>query len=395
MAKVKGAMLKMQEIGVGQSKERDDLMLSQAALTAQNSALHERIKELEDISAAELKRHSVGDETMGRLESEIKAVQVLADVRDQENKVLQAALDKANSTGGELAAEKEHMAFQHDEVLRALRAEVHHLQEGLESDRLQFEEERVDVATRHDHEVNRLREDISQAHIKLEDQEDYIEKLTKMLMGNKSNFAKFIELKTENAGLQEQLQRGGVATGGGNAAGRRPPMPMRPNAGASVSTHQGKSGLRGRTNKAGGDAGATAGAGRGEGGGGGGGNSGARSRSRDLDLPAPHVAAPPPDSSGMPMGPGYLGSANASANVTPRVMLNREASDEELRILAGYAYGVSNSPPPRAVPPPAMPMNLNQSQGQGQDQGQKKGMFGGQQGQNQQGGFMLSSMRRR
>ena len=107
------------------------------------------------------------------------------------------------------------------------------------------------------------------------------------------------------------------------------------------------------------------------------------------------------------MGPGYISSANASANVTPRVVLNREASDEELRILASYAYGVSNTPPPRAVPPPAMPMNVNQGQGQGQSQGQgqgqsqgqgqgqKKGMFGAQQGQSQQGGFMLSNMRRR
>ena len=390
MANIKEQLLMMQQLQLGATEDQDTLKLENASLASQNNALQQQLLELEAEQRAEHNRHSRSNEIIEQLEREVKERTEEIDTREAEVVRLRGKLEDSQRNVAELENKMSLNATGHEQVLTALRSEVRHLQAELSGDRMRFEEERIDVATRHEHEVHRLREDYNQALIKLDDQEDYIAKLTNMLMGSKTNFGKFVELKAENANLQLRLeQQQGMGAKKGRS-GMPQQVPVRPAKGAGMKGSANTSVLRGtrvtkQLNIAGGE---------------GDNLLIPHAQSQDMNDQFSLTSAPLPSDR-----TGY-DSAVVSANPTPRHILQRETSDEEMRILAGYAHAVSSSPPPRAVPPPAVPTGAVGAvsgvggvgvPAPGSGPPIKKNIFAGEipQATSKGAGLMLNNMRRR
>lgn len=229
--------------------------------------------------------------------------------------------------------------------------------------------ERQELIELKEREHLRLREEIAQLVCKLEDQEDYIQKLTSTLMGNKTNFAKFVELKTENAQLQTQLQKTKSKM---KPRGGHPLLNTNPNTTTTNDNNYNNNKLLS--------------------------SSGGRNKFNNVNvmeatarheervrqrssLPSPTNIPPFPsydndsrDPRDFPLSaprPGYhqhlqgqtdyynLNSLpmedrtpTGSSRTTPRPHNNVEASEEEIRILAGYAESLRGKTMQSAPPPP-------------------------------------------
>ena len=326
-------LLKLQAMLIAADEEREQFKLEKSAIEAHATALGEQLRDLSDKHSAEMEALHERIASINILEQQLEDTQAQAAAHENKSISLATQLAASRAEFNTHCVAAEEALNEKDKLIGVLRDDIAHLQMEREREGKVWEDEQADMTMRHDHEVERLREEITHLQGKLEDQEDYIEKLTKMLMGNKTNFAKFIDLKTENAQLQSQIAKGGAqkvafkkGAPKGAASGRRRPQPH-PLQPQSAQQQQQLQQQQHRVQPTG--------------------------FLNELDVPGPPIMSGRSAISLDVVDPGIA----TSTRTTPRQghVLNREASDEELRILQGYAHSTMNSPPPRAAPPPAVP----------------------------------------
>jgi len=370
VSRLKEANLKYQELQLCTEDKVGQLEREKAALQAQVDNLEGQCRNLErQVFDTQLGigKIVIDEDMVNKYVSEIKQLKEMNTEMEERHHTTASELIAERERADALTNERNAQSSLHAEQLNVLRNEIRHLQNQLVDDRINAERNMTDAVERHEHETCRLRDEIAQCQMKLDDQDDYIQKLVKMVTGNKTNFAKFVELKTENASLVNQLKK--VVGGGGQGgtvgfAGLKPTAPTNADRGRQRNKNprmgamqkdpspiaitrysserrnqhqQQNTSARRMVDNMEGEINMEVPALR-------------RSLSGEVQIPIP--AAAPGDSAR-----SHISHDLSAPNSARSHLLGREASEEELKILAGYTAFAG--PPPTVAPPSHnTPMNI-------------------------------------